>query len=93
MTHECKYEEKITEVSEGVAYLKAKVGSLDKRMNGSLDILDKHVNQGHIWRIAILGIIATLFINIVIISNLFGRIQKNVETNTEEILLLRKWIN
>ena len=58
----------------------------DKRINGSLDVLDKHVSQGHIWRVAILGIIVTIVINIIIFSNMYGYMSKTVSVNERNVL-------
>ena len=62
--------------------LKATVENLDKRINGSLEAITKHMDDGDGWRKAIVGIVFCIFIQIGTFAYLWGGVTKQVEINT-----------
>lgn len=58
------------------------VENLDKRINGSLHQMEKHMEQGHGWRVALIGVIIAIFIQIIGFAYLWGGMSKQVEINT-----------
>jgi hypothetical protein len=50
----------------------ASVESLDKRINGSLHEMEKHMMDGDGWRKALVGIIVSIFLQIITFAYLWG---------------------
>jgi len=67
---------------EDVAIIKTTALALDKRINGSIDEIQKHIEHGTAWRVAIIGVFAMMMIQILILSSMWGRLCKTVEVNT-----------
>ena len=65
--------------------MKVSIESLDRRINGSLHEMEKHMDVGNAWRMAILGIIVTIAIQIITFAYLWGGMTAIVDTIT------RKW--
>ena len=43
MDHQCKYE-------EDIGYIKAKLDHIDERINGSFDVMTRHIEEGVTYR-------------------------------------------
>lgn len=50
----------------------ASIKSLDKRINGSLRDMEKHMDSGKGWRMSLIGIIVAIFLQIIGFSYLWG---------------------
>ena len=62
--------------------LKATIENLDKRINGSLHAIQKHMDDGKGWRMSIVGIIFAMIVQIVTFAFMWGGLNKQVEINT-----------
>jgi len=67
---------------EDVSFIKAKLVSLDERINGSLEAISKHISEGKGWRTTIASITVAMIVQIIIFANIFGALCKQVEINT-----------
>jgi len=65
---------------EDMAIVKTTVINLDKRINGSIDDINDHIKNGSKWRLAIIGVSATIIINIFIAVYWYGRLSERVDT-------------
>jgi len=74
----CKYE-------EDIGYIKATLKSLDTRVNGSMDKVKRHIEQGAKWRVAIVGIIFAGIVQVVSFAYLFGQMCAIVKINSKMI--------
>jgi hypothetical protein len=63
--------------------LKSTVESLDKRINGSLVAIQKHMDVALGWRVAIIGVILSVVLQVVAFAYLWGSLSNQVETNTK----------
>jgi len=73
------------EMVKSVAIIETTIVSLDKRINGSLTSIEKHMEQGGQWRIAIIGVSVTLLIQLggfIIFASKQG---KQIEVNTKRL--------
>lgn len=88
-THECHYEDKIMEIREDVIEVKGDVKHLNARINGALDKITSHIEEGEFWR----GLVAKIGITLIIavigwiftagaITFHLGKVIKQVEINT-----------
>lgn len=62
--------------------LKATVENLDRRINGSLNAISKHMDDGVVWRVAIIGLILSVVMQVVAFAYLWGGLSKQVQINT-----------
>jgi hypothetical protein len=65
--------------------IKEKVLNLDKRINGSIDAIERHIRDGHAWRAGIIGVAVMMIIQSLILASMWGRICRTVEVNSERI--------
>ena len=75
---ECQYSDKIIELCE-------KMSAVSERLEAPMAALDKHISQGHVYRVAIFGIMVTLIVNFVIIASMWGGLTQTVSHNAEDI--------
>ena len=75
----CKFEDRILKLCEDAAGTRSDVKNISIRINGALDDIADHVRHGRGWRSAIFGLAITVIINIIVFSNIFGKIQAKVE--------------
>jgi hypothetical protein len=80
--------ERISELHTSVAVNTEATKNLDKRINGALDGIAKHIDHGERWRASIIAIIATLLINIATSIWWASALGKVVEINTARITKL-----
>lgn len=62
-----------------VCVIEEKVINTDKRVNGSIDDIHDHIKNGSKWRLAIIGVSATIVINIFIAVYWYGRLSERVD--------------
>ena len=67
---------------KSIAVIETTIINLDKRINGSLVAIEKHMDQGAQWRMGIIGVALTLFIQAILIINYNGKMMKQIEVNT-----------
>ena len=75
-------------MSKSVAVIEKTLIDLDKRINGSLKSIEKHMDDGIRWRIAIMGVAAILVVQFVGFIIFFSRVATRVEINTERVFQL-----
>ena len=66
----------------------ASIEALDKRINGSLHEMEKHMDEGVGWRVALLGVIITIFIQVGAFLYLWGGLTTVVNVNTKKWTVL-----
>ena len=71
----CKQEEVIMQMALDIAVIKEKIIV-------NYDQITSHVSSGRAWRTAIVGIGATVIINVVLFAFFFGQINRQVTINT-----------
>jgi hypothetical protein len=81
--------EKIDLIYTNTEISKTKIDALDKRINGSINDIEKHIERGSAWRIAIVcsavGWIIALAIQVAGFCYMWGQLTKMVEINTGRI--------
>lgn len=88
----CKYQDKILTLCEDTAEIKAVTVGLDKRINGTLNQMADHINQGAKWRTLIVSIALGLVINIVAFAYMYGQLVQAVKHNTKALVQLESKI-
>jgi len=78
----CQYH---TKLFADVEVIKTTITNLDKRINGALDIAQKHIEDGSKWRFAIVGVAVTLIVNIFIAIFWFGKVAQRLDTHAYAI--------
>lgn len=101
----CKYEDKILDACERLIKAESfiassttiwseQIESIEKTLNKSMEQVEKHVEQGSRWRIAILGIAFALILQVVSFVYMFGRLVESNEQRGKQIdLIMTKLIN
>jgi hypothetical protein len=59
--------------------------NVDKRINGSIDDIKKHIEHGQAWRMGIIGVAAMVIIQTLVLSSMWGKLVRTVEVNTGRI--------
>ena len=59
--------------------------ALDKRINGTIKDIDKHITQGSRWRVAILGLVLGFLVQIFTFVYMFGRAKEMTIQNNKTI--------
>ena len=77
------------QIKSDIEVIKTTVVNLDKRINGSIDDIQKHISAGQNWRIGIIGVAVMLILQIISFAYLFGHLASVVDDNTKEIAMLR----
>lgn len=93
---ECKFENKVIQMSEDITETKGEIRLLSNRINGSIQTFYDHIEQGKGWRLAVVGSVVMVIINILLFSYLFGMVNKTVIVNEriiQRILLKYEQIN
>ena len=67
---------------KSVAIIETTIVNLDKRINGSLKSIEKHMDEGIRWRIAIVGVGVTLLVQFMGFIVVGTRFTKQIEVNT-----------
>ena len=87
--------DKFVELLETSVRTEEKIVALDRRINGTLLAIDKHINHGHVWRTAIAGLSLTVVVNIVVFAYIFGKqtgILEELKDKIEEhVRVEREW--
>ena len=69
------------ELVKDIAVIKNTVEHLDKRINGSLDKVASHIEDGYVWRRVIVGVAITLIIQVIAFAFGYGFLVKSVSVN------------
>ena len=69
--HQCKFE-------HDIGYIKATVEAIDKRINGSIDDIQRHITNGQKWRITIMTVALALILNVVAFAYMYGQLCQKV---------------
>lgn len=83
------------QMANDVAVTKSTLINLDKRINGSLLAIEKHINEGKGWRTTIAGLAVAVGIQILSFAYLYGNLSKQVQVNTiklDKIEILQKGV-
>lgn len=73
------------EIVKGIEVIKERVITIDKRINGSIDDIQKHIEHGQGWRAGIIGVALMVIIQTLILASMWGRLCKTVEVNSERV--------
>lgn len=65
--------------------LTATVENLDRRINGSLHEMEKHMDSGKGWRMSLIGVIVAIFLQIITFAYLWGGLTEQVEANGKRL--------
>ena len=63
----------------------AAVENLDRRINGSLHEMEKHMDVGNAWRTAIVGMIVTIFLQVITFAYLWGGLTTTVSSQEKRM--------
>ena len=92
----CKQEDKINQISVDIAEVNGCIKNLDTRINGSMDRIANHMNEGEGYRkliigtavsliLAILGGVSTTWIVTSQLGYTMGRFANQIEVNTKRL--------
>lgn len=87
-----KLAEDISTVKTDIAVTKTLVANLDRRINGSMDSVARHIENGGKWRIAIFSAIVGLLITIGAGIFAYGVLVNKVDENRKDITTIAKAI-
>ena len=74
----CSQHEKMMEM---VHNIDKTTTALSVRINGSIGDIEKHLEMGAAWRIAIVGVIISIVLQVITFSYLWGSASKQIEIN------------
>jgi hypothetical protein len=74
--------EEISSIKTDIAVIKTDMKNLDKRVNGSITEIEKHIEHGKSWRLAIVGIVISVVIQITTFAYLWGQASRQIVINT-----------
>ena len=86
MEHVCKFE-------QDIGYIKAKIESIDKRINGSIDDIHDHIKSGHRWRITIMVMIVTIVLEVVAFAKVWGSVETKCARNEKDIAKIQELVS
>jgi hypothetical protein len=75
----CKYEREIIDTGKTLAAVSEQISGLDRRINGSFEKINRHIEDGKGWRLAIAGTIVAVIIQIIVIAYYAGKFAKLAE--------------
>ena len=81
----CPQHEKLIEVVHNIDKVTT---ALSVRINGSINDIEHHMEVGAAWRIAIVGVIISIVLQIITFSYLWGSASKQISINTERLNIL-----
>lgn len=61
-THECEQKDRIINMCETLARIDATVTALDKRINGNMDRMKDHMQNGSTWRVVWAGALVSILL-------------------------------
>jgi hypothetical protein len=70
------------ELSNTVCRIEERLISVDKRINGSINAIEKHIEHGSKWRLSIVGVAGGLVLAIIGGVYTYAQVAKQVEINT-----------
>lgn len=83
VTHviDCKQEEAIKSLLVTTGKIEERIIALDKRINGSYQAFCDHIVQGKGWRMAVVGTVVAVVIQVVGFAFMYGNLYKTVVVN------------
>lgn len=69
------------QIIERLARIEERQIAIDDRINGSIDAIKEHIDHGHRWRTAIIGIFVAIIIQVVTFAYVYGNLAKTVSIN------------
>lgn len=60
-------------------------GSAIVKLKGKIEDFEKHMTEGKHWRIAVLGVIVTVIMQIIVFSSMWGEVKTDVRNNTKTL--------
>lgn len=78
-----RYCDNHTKFCEDIAIIKTTVINLDRRINGSIGTIEKHIDNSRPRNIAIIGVAVSIFIFLFNMAVSLGESKKQIEINTK----------
>lgn len=72
-------------ILERLARIEERLIAVDKRINGSIHDIEKHIDHGHKWRLTIVVVAVTMLLNIGAGLYQYGKLCGKVEGHTKQI--------
>jgi len=85
-----RLEEKINDLSVNMSAMNEKMSFLDRRINGSIDNIEKHIEHGRSWRISIIGVALMLILQILSFTYIYGQLNAQVRVNNTRLETLEE---
>jgi len=79
----------LTGIEVSQARLEERQVAIDKRINGSISDIEKHIEHGFKWRMAIAGAIVLVLLNIVAGVYQYGRISERVDRVCKDVGIMK----
>jgi hypothetical protein len=74
------------EFSNTLVRVEERLIAVDKRINGSIADIEKHIEHGAKWRLSIIGVASALILAVIGWVYAYGQIAKQVEVNTDKLI-------
>lgn len=65
-----------------LARIEEKIIAVDKRINGSIEEIEKHIEHGRSWRVAIIGVAGMVIIQSFLFASMWGKLCNMVDRNS-----------
>ena len=65
-----------------LARIEEKIIAVDKRINGSIEEIEKHIEHGQAWRLAIIGVAGLLIFQSLVFASMWGKLCSAVDRNS-----------
>ena len=75
MNNTCEQHEKLFGL---VSRIDERTFAIDKRINGSIEDIERHIARGTSWRVGIVGVAAILLIQILSFAYMYGKLCEKV---------------
>ena len=82
----------LAELKTEIAVIKNTILGLDKRINGSINDIEKHIERGSSWRLAISGVAVGLVLQVVFFAYVYGCLNRQVMVNTDRLSCIERTI-
>jgi hypothetical protein len=63
-----------------IQVIKEKVTNVDRRVNGSIDAIEKHIKDGKTWRAIVASTALAIILNVVAFSYMYGKLCQKTDT-------------
>jgi len=85
----CKFEKEISDNGKCVVRLEEQIIALQENLRGAFAKIAAHIDSGNGWRMAIVGSVLMVFLQIMMVSYYAGKIVKSVEELERKIRLVQ----